>query len=479
MEKRYRQYFEAAPCYFTVQDRSLRIIDANRQFEDDFGPVQGRYCYEVYKGRSEPCEACPVEETFRDGEPRRSQERVRCIDGREVPVIVYTSPIRDEHGEINAVLELSADISGIKRLQRALSETRERYQMLFEKVPCYITVQNPDHRMIEVNRLTREVFGEAEGEFCYRFFKGREQECPTCPVRDTMRDGEIHESEEILVSKDDEPIHVLVQAAPIRDEEGRIVQVMEMATDITSIRQLQSQLESVGLLISSVSHGIKGLLTGLDGGKYLVTSGLERHDPKRVKKGWEMVERNIDQVRGMVLNILYYAKERELDREEVDPKRLIAEACETVRSRAAAHHVALVQTPEAGAGTVQADPTALSSLLVNLLENAVDACRVDRKKAAHRVTISASGRPDHVRFEVEDNGIGMDSETRSRAFSLFFSSKGAEGTGLGLFVANKIAKAHGGRIRLESEPDRGTRFIVMIPRGSNGPSDSRKEPTDG
>jgi len=68
-----------------------------------------------------------------------------------------------------------------------------------------------------------------------------------------------------------------------------------------------------------------------------------------------------------------------------------------------------------------------------------------------------------VTFEVEDDGIGMDQETKERAFSLFFSSKGT-GTGLGLFISDKIARAHGGSIQLRSEAGVGTSFIVGLPR---------------
>ncbi len=66
-------------------------------------------------------------------------------------------------------------------------------------------------------------------------------------------------------------------------------------------------------------------------------------------------------------------------------------------------------------------------------------------------------------FEVEDNGIGMDRETRDKVFSLFFSSKGLKGTGLGLFISNKIVDKHGGEIDVDSEPGRGTRFVVRLP----------------
>lgn len=478
MELPYQQYFDAAPCYFTVQDRSLRVIEANERFRRDFGPFEGRYCYEVYKHRTEPCEVCPVMETFADGESHSSEQDVRCLDGRQVSVIVYTTPILDAEGDIAAVLEMSTDITGIKRLEHQLRHSEKRYHQLFEDVPCLINIQDENHRVVEANQQTRDVFGPARGTLCYETFKQRDEECPDCPVRDTFRDGELHHSEEVLVSRDGDPIHVLVQAAPIHDRRGRIVQVMEMATDITSIRELQSQLESLGLLISSVSHGIKGLLTGMDGGRYLVTSGLDKNNPKRVKQGWEMVQRNVDQIRNMVLNILYYAKEREPMLEAVDPEQLLCEVCRVVESRAAEHDVSVACDP-GDVGVLEADPQALRSLLVNLMENGIDACRVDRKKASHQVSIAAAGTAEAVQFVVEDNGIGMDAETRGRAFSLFFSSKGSEGTGLGLFIANKIARAHGGGIRIDSAPDRGTRFVVSIPRQPRGHTVARKEATDG
>jgi signal transduction histidine kinase len=101
---------------------------------------------------------------------------------------------------------------------------------------------------------------------------------------------------------------------------------------------------------------------------------------------------------------------------------------------------------------------------VNLLENSLDACRRDNQKPHHEVKLRLEGLADHVHFEVLDNGIGMDRETREKAFSLFFSSKGMEGTGLGLFIANRIAGAHGGTIDLESQAGVGTRFSVKLPR---------------
>jgi signal transduction histidine kinase len=86
----------------------------------------------------------------------------------------------------------------------------------------------------------------------------------------------------------------------------------------------------------------------------------------------------------------------------------------------------------------------------------------------HRVTVRVQGFEDEVCFEVEDDGIGMDRETQEKAFTLFFSSKGT-GTGLGLFISDKIARAHGGSIDLHSTPGEGTKFVVRLPRERPSP----------
>ena len=105
----------------------------------------------------------------------------------------------------------------------------------------------------------------------------------------------------------------------------------------------------------------------------------------------------------------------------------------------------------------------LSSALVNLLENAVDACRAD-SKPEHKVRVVAAGRPDTVDIRVEDNGIGMSEEARAKLFTLFFSSKGKGGTGIGLYVARQIVMQHGGRIEVESIQGAGSVFTVVLPR---------------
>jgi len=455
MDRLFGGLFSELPCYVTAQDRQFRVTHANRMFREDFGGHEGSFCYEVYKRRSERCQSCPVALTFEDGKRHQSEEIVRLKDGKEINVMAFTSPILDEGGHVVGAIELAADITDVKQMQ-------QKYRALFEQVPCYISVQNRNLKITDANHRFVADFGDGLGRLCFEVYKHRTEACVDCPVAKTFDDGKVHHSEEVVTRQDGGRRNVLCYTAPIRDPRGEIGSVMEMSTDITDVRQLQSRLTSLGMLVGSISHGIKGLLTGLDGGMYLVESGFSKDNQARVQEGWQMVQRNVERIRRMVMNVLYYAKDREVFWQPVDIAQLLSTIKEEVEGRAARLNVELEVKCEEG--TCEADPDALHSLLMNLFQNALDACRVDKRDIQHRVRMSARIEGDHAVFVVGDNGIGMDQETREKAFELFFSSKGAEGTGLGLFIANKIATAHHGAVEIESELGRGTTFVVRLPR---------------
>jgi PAS domain S-box-containing protein len=455
MDDLFRKLFNESPGYITAQDRHFRIVAANRSFRAEFGGRVGDCCYRVYKGRSEKCSVCPVELTFQDGQRRSSEEIVKLKDGREICIIVHTAPIRNDGGEIIAVVEMSTDVTKIKRLQ-------QKYRTLFDVTPSYITVQDRDLKISAVNRWFQQDFGEGVGRFCYEVYKHRREPCIDCSVAKTFHDGLIRQSEEVVTSREGKRRNVRCYTAPIRDPNGEIVSVMEMSADITDLRQLQSRLTSLGMLVGSVSHGIKGLLSGIDGGIYLMESGFKKDRKDRVDQGWDMLKRNIERIRSMVLNVLYYAKDREIFWRSIDVVKMVSTVEEILTNRASQVGAELKMKSEEG--TFDGDQDAIQSLLINLLENSLDACRVDKKKTSHEVSLSAYFSDDQMVFDIADNGIGMDQETKEKAFSLFFSSKGAEGTGLGLFIAHKIINSHHGTIDIESQLGEGSRFIVKLPR---------------
>jgi PAS domain S-box-containing protein len=118
---RYRNLFDYAPCFISVQDRNFRITDSNRRFDESFGDGMGEHCYELYKKRQDRCPRCPVAETFQDGQVHTSEEIVVDNQGREIHVLVYAAPLRNAAGEITSVMEMSADVTELRTLQNELA----------------------------------------------------------------------------------------------------------------------------------------------------------------------------------------------------------------------------------------------------------------------------------------------------------------------------------------------------------------------
>jgi histidine kinase len=130
----------------------------------------------------------------------------------------------------------------VKEKTEALEESRRRFQTLFEQVPCYISVQDSDFKLVAVNNMFEGDFGREIGEYCYKAYKGRSSICPNCAVEKSFKDGLIHTAEETVVGKDGKSKYFLNLAAPIFDRDGEIIAVMEMATDVTDLRRLECEL---------------------------------------------------------------------------------------------------------------------------------------------------------------------------------------------------------------------------------------------
>lgn len=228
--------------------------------------------------------------------------------------------------------------------------------------------------------------------------------------------------------------------------------------------ELQSHLSSLGLMIGSISHAIKGLLTGLDGGMYLLDSGFTKEDQEKIKEGWEVVKLMVERIRKVILDILFYAKERDLKWERVDALNFATEVAAGMKAPMNEQHIEFVTDFDSKVGDFEIDPGYVHSALINILQNAVDACVKDTSKKLHKIIFSVRKRKDHIVFDVFDDGIGMDKETEDKLFTPFFSSKGDKGTGLGLYISNKIIEQHGGKITVKSTPGHGALFRIEIPK---------------
>jgi PAS domain S-box-containing protein len=457
-------YFNDMPCFVSIHNVDRRVVGANQLYKERLGNKIGHDSWEIYTKKAGSRENCPVGKTFSTGKGQRRKETVLNLSGREIPVIVHTAPVRNRDGKVELVLEMAADVTEVSRLQEELLSCQQRYQQLFDAAPCYFTVQDRELKLVAANRQFVEDFGEKIGSFCYKAYKHMDEPCLECPVLRTFEEENPQQWETVVTSKTGERYNVLIWTAPIKNAAGEVTHVMEMSTNITQIRQLQDHLSSLGLLIGSISHGIKGLLTGLDGGMYRVESGFEKEDQKRIKEGWEIVRHMVSRIRAMSLDLLYYAKERDLQWERTDVLTFANDVALTVEPKARGHHIEFVRDFDESVGEFEVDAGILASALTNILENAMDACIMDASKKANKIVFGVRQDNNDILFDVRDNGIGMDEKTREKLFTLFHSSKGREGTGLGLFISSKIIEQHGGSIKVESSLGKGSQFMVRMPK---------------
>ena len=237
-----------------------------------------------------------------------------------------------------------------------------------------------------------------------------------------------------------------------------------LETLIREKSELQDRLSSLGLMIGSISHNIKGMLTSLDGGIFLINSGFEKEDKDLITEGFDIVKLSSGRIKKMVLDILYYAKERELNLESTDIPKFANNVSDLIRPKIKNHRIDLIRDFGEAPQRAEIDADFLRSALINILDNAVDACLEDESKTSHTIIFKIKDSSGDMIMEIKDDGIGMDGDTRGNLFKLFFSSKGGKGTGFGLYISNNIIKQHNGSINVNSAKGKGSVFSIKIPK---------------
>jgi signal transduction histidine kinase len=225
------------------------------------------------------------------------------------------------------------------------------------------------------------------------------------------------------------------------------------------------RLAATGQTVAGLAHAIKNILGGLKGGRFMVNKGFELNEMKYLKDGWDMVERNIEKVAHLTRDLLNFCREREPERKPVNPNDLIREVQALYQAQAGQEGIRLTLDLDENIGAVDLDPQGIQETLTNLVGNAMDACTLGEEAVKNPEVLIRSGLWPGGKFflEVSDNGLGMDEEIRQKLFTIFFSTKGSRGTGLGLLLSQKIVQEHGGEIRVQSEPGKGSTFQVILP----------------
>ncbi len=225
------------------------------------------------------------------------------------------------------------------------------------------------------------------------------------------------------------------------------------------------RLASVGQTVATLAHSIKNIIGGLKGGMFVLEKGLELGKREYVDEGWRMTRSNVDKIKGLALDLLNYAKEREPILTRCDPNEPLREIFQLMAPKAEESSVKLTLSLSDELQPVWMDSEAIHCCLLNLVTNALDACADIQCTAQEKSVVLASHKADGwaVEYAVSDNGCGMDEKTREKILKGFYSTKGSKGTGLGLMIVQKIVTEHGGTMRVESEKGKGATFFIRLP----------------
>ena len=579
-----QQLFEHVPSNIAVINRDFEVVVANKNFTDVFGDISERHCYEVFKKKQSVCENCLAARTFEDGEVHVSNEYGVDRGGHPAYYVVHNAPIYNASGEVAYVIEMSYDVTDTKSLQ-------QQYNILFERVPCYVAVLDRDLKIVRANEMLRETFGASRGQHCYRVYKHRQDRCEDCPALKTFADGGVYSREQVGINKRGVLTHYVVSTAPLSGKGSDVNHVIEMSIDVTETHKLSQDLlkesyfrheltenamdalvgtdvdgivslfnlaaerlfkvaasevigrqkaweflpadfkiileqgggslvlpetmvqntdgESipvrffgtvlgeaseiiggaaflqdlraikrlerekltnerlavVGQTVAQLSHGMKNILTGVQGGLYGIKAGIKRNDFERLNVGRERLERNVARINVLVKGFLNFTKEHIPQTERIDINQLAEEVVNLFKETANGEGIRLRLERGPEMEPVQVDPGDIHSCLTNLVSNAIDACREKGAEGGDpTITVRVTTADEVVILEVIDNGCGMDDATKNKVFNTFFTTKGLEGNGLGLLVTRKLVSAHGGTVSVDSRPGEGSTFTIELPK---------------
>jgi signal transduction histidine kinase len=241
--------------------------------------------------------------------------------------------------------------------------------------------------------------------------------------------------------------------------------------DITDRSNLEEQaarnarLAAVGLTVAGLAPYIKNLIHGLNSASYIVEQGLESKDLDMVRQAWGMVTRSVERVSSVSDDLLYYADYRLEERQTFDLNHLLQDVKHLALERAGRGAAAILVRQNSACRQAVMDQKGLRRALLNLAVNALDAAAQREGAAGEGRVVLGCGRTEfgQVEITVEDNGPGIPEEVGRYLFTGLFTTKGAQGTGMGLLLCQKIVEEHGGFVTYSCPLTGGTRFTILIP----------------
>jgi PAS domain S-box-containing protein len=467
-EKEYQLLFERVPCNIIIIDRNFRIIRNNQRAENLFSGLKGEFCYAVLKGRKTKCPDCTARKTFEDGRRHTGRHIWHLPDGRSLHMHVITILIEGVTREQDMVMELGVDISNTIRLQDRLNAAHNYLDSIINTSMDGIVGISNSGKIEVFNKAARRLFNI-----------NRDQAVSLEDIDAMLPKG-------FLAEVSEEQRHVYVPEALLKRQDGetfygRLIgnrltesdETIGMAFsvhDISRFKKLEHEkieaerMAIVGQTVAGLAHGIKNLINALDGGLYFLKSGISRGDIGRVHKGIETLGRNIERIRRFSRSFLNYTRVQDLQVRLCHPQDIVQEVIESFSVSLMEKNIVLNFKTDKNIAPALFDYEKIHEAITNLISNAIDAFSEiddDRKKSINITLYEEEGT---ICFEVEDNGSGIDEEQKMRIFSKFFTTKGLEGTGLGLLMTKKIVQQHNGTITISSKKGEGSTFRIRFLR---------------
>ncbi len=366
---------------------------------------------------------------------------------------------------IQSVREATAEVE---------TKTRE-LTTIYEGIPDGIALLDRDMVVVNANPGFGQIFGvdvsQLIGKKCRDAMPGRGEMCDECPVVDAMKTGQPMRKASVLRTRDGRRVTVDVQAFPLKDAQGEVVQVIKYVKDITEEVQFEDHMRdvdkmaSIGQVAAGIAHSLNTPLATLSNGLYGLRENLRKMDQENtalVEETAEYLSIMSDEVhhcQKVIRDLLDCARKPDPQYEPTDVKQLLASTINSVLLGHARNATTKLYQEGDVPLVVRASSSYLKQAFLNILQNSYDAVGEQGQ-----VTVKARRADGKAEVIIEDTGCGMPRKAQEKAFEPLFTTKcPGKGTGLGLAVARDIIEKHGGGISLESKVGVGTRVTVVLP----------------
>ncbi|MFC1830232.1 response regulator, partial [Thermodesulfobacteriota bacterium] len=193
-------------------------------------------------------------------------------------------------------------------------------------------------------------------------------------------------------------------------QKGQVMGSVAFFQDLREIKRLETELvkseslAAVGETVAGLAHYIKNILIGLEGGSYIVDVGFDKNDTEKLRTGWQSIQRNIGRISDLVSDLLTYSKKREPEYQDCLPNEIVKDVCDLVEERARENRIEIIKDFDPSINEMYMDPRAIHRSLLNLVNNAIDACLFDENTDKNwQIHVKTALEADHIiRFDIQD-----------------------------------------------------------------------------